>query len=73
MEDEKRNEIIERFGPYRRPTDLTIPKFQQIQEKALEMALLIHLLCPESKQKSKALSYLEDVKMNANAAIAIHS
>lgn len=66
-------ETIERFGPYRRPTDVTIPKYQKIQEKALEFALLIDELCPHSQQKATALTQLEMCKMSANAAIAIHS
>lgn len=65
--------INERFGPYRRPTELTIPKFQKIQEKALEFALLINELCPSSQQKDIALTLLEQCKMETNAAIAIHS
>lgn len=67
------NPIVERFGPYRKPTEITIPKYQKIQEKALEFALLIDELCPNSQQKSTALTQLEMCKMSANAAIAIHS
>ena len=65
-------EIKERFGPYRIPTETTRPKFKAIQEKALEFAILIHELCPHSKQKANALTLLENCKMQANAAIAIH-
>jgi len=65
--------IEDRFGPYRKPTELTIPKYQKIQEKALEFAKLIDDLCPDSQQKSSALTQLEMCKMSANAAIAIHS
>lgn len=63
----------ERFGPYRRPTEVTIPKFAAIQGKCLELALLIEELCPQSQQKSSALTQLEMCKMSANAAIAIHT
>lgn len=65
--------ITQRFGAYRKPTEVTIPKYQQIQEKSLELALLIHDLCPYSQQRSSALTLLEQVKMSANAAIAIYS
>lgn len=68
-----RDEVINRFGPYRKPTEDTAPKFKQIQEKAQEMALLIFDLCPHSQQRSSALTLLEQAKMSANAAIAIHS
>lgn len=65
--------IIERFGPYRKPTEVTIPRFNAIQAKALELALLINDLCPYSQQKATALTQLEMCKMSANAAIAIHT
>lgn len=68
-----KNPIVERFGPYRKPTEVTIPKYLKIQEKALEFALMIDELCPHSQQKSSALTLLEQCKMSANAAIAIHS
>lgn len=67
------DEIKERFGPYRKPTEVTIPKYKAIQEKTLEFALMINDLCPHSKEKSSALTLLQQTKMSANAAIAIHS
>lgn len=67
------NPIEERFGPYRKPTEVTIPKYGKIQEKALEFAKLIDELCPHSQQKATALTQLEMCKMSANAAIAIHT
>lgn len=70
--DIERTKVTERFGAYRRPTEITTPKFKAIQEKAQELALLIHDLCPYSQQKSTALTQLEMCKMSANAAIAIH-
>ena len=66
-------DINARFGPYRAPTPVTIPKYKAIQEKTLELALLIHELCPESKEKATALTQLVGVKMLANAAVAIYS
>lgn len=65
--------IKERFGPYKKPTEKTIPKFQAIQEKALEMAELISESCPDSPEKFTALTQLQNVKMSANAAIAIYT
>lgn len=71
--DIERSEIEQRFGPYRKPTDVTIPKYKAIQEKTLELALLIQELCPYSKQKATALTHLEACKMSANASIAIYT
>jgi len=67
------NEIEERFGPYRTPTEVTIPKYKAIQEKTLELAALIDDLCPTSREKATALTTLQNAKMSANAAIAIYS
>lgn len=66
-------EIERRFGPYKRPTEDNIPKFKAIQEKSLELALLIEQLCPFCREKSSALTLLQQAKMSANAAIAIYS
>lgn len=66
-------EIEERFGPYRKPNEVTIPKYQAIQEKTLELAQLIEDSCPYSKEKATALTQLQIVKMLANAAIAIYT
>jgi hypothetical protein len=73
MKEQELAEVTERFGPYRKPTEVTIPKYQAIQGKCLELALLINDLCPHSKQKAIALTNLEACKMSANAAIAIHT
>lgn len=64
--------IENRFGAYRPPNEVTIPKYKQIQSKSLELAKLIEELCPDSKEKSSALNQLQMAKMSANAAIAIH-
>ena len=65
--------IEERFGSYRRPTEETIPKFTAIQEKTLELAVMINELCPDSPEKFTALTQLQIAKMSANAAIAIYT
>lgn len=65
--------ITERFGPYRKPTEDTTPKYQSIQEKTLELALMIDELCPNSPEKFSALTLLQQAKMSANASIAIYT
>jgi len=72
MTNESDAEIQHRFGPYQAPTEVTIPRFQAIREKTLELAKLIDDLCPSSKEKSTALTQLVQVKMSANAAIAVN-
>ena len=69
--DKSRGEIENRFGPYRKPTAETIPKFEVIQRKSLELAQLIDL-CPNGREKSTALTQVFQSRMSANAAIAIN-
>lgn len=71
--DVKRAAHNERFDGYRKPTEVTIPKYQAITAKTKELADLIFDECPESLEKSKALTDLQNVRMWANAAIAIHT
>jgi hypothetical protein len=74
VKQQSNNDDLEnRFGPYRKPTENTIPKFKAIQEKTLELAKLIDELCPVSREKATALTELQGVKMYANAAIAIYT
>ena len=63
--------IEAKFGPYKRPTQITIPKFEAIQEKTLELAHLIQKLCPPCDEKLQALMTLKNVRMMANESIAI--
>lgn len=69
----KPDDLENTFAPYRRPTEKTIPKFELIQQKTLELARMINEECPESREKALALTHLQDSRMWANAAIAIHS
>ena len=69
----RKTTIQERFGAYRKPTETTIPKYQEIQSKILELAVMIDSLCPNSPEKASALTLLQQAKMSANAAIAIYN
>lgn len=69
----KQEEFTEAFAGYRKPTEVTIPKFKAIEEKTRELAELINNECPDSREKSKALTDLQGVRMWANAAVAIHT
>ena len=68
-----REKLREKFGAYRRPTEITIPKFEAIQEKTFELAVLIFDSCPPSDERDDAFRALMDVRMRANASIAIHT
>ncbi|MBN2157883.1 MAG: hypothetical protein JW807_00705 [Spirochaetes bacterium] len=45
-------------------------RYEKIRSLAKEMAILVDLLCPDSREKSIALTKIEESCMWANAAIA---
>jgi hypothetical protein len=61
------------FSGYRSPNQITIPRYQAIQAKVKELGDLIMEVCPDSREKSIALTDLQSCRMFANAAIAIHT
>ena len=54
-------------------TPLQIEKYQSLRGAALEFAELINDLAPESAEKTKAVGYIDQAVMHANAAIARHT
>ena len=58
---------------YHTPDSEQIPKYQVIRDRALGLAELINAACPESREKSLAVTNLEQAVMWANASIARHS
>ncbi|MCY9720945.1 hypothetical protein M5W76_21560, partial [Paenibacillus larvae] len=61
---------IENNFKYHAPKEGQPEKYTAIREKAKELAYLIDELCPNSREKSLALTNLEQAVMWANAAIA---
>ena len=47
-------------------------RYISLREEAWELASLINKLCPESREKSLAITKLQECVMFANASIAIH-
>lgn len=64
------NEKIEKAFTYHAPKDNQPQKYEAIREKAKELAYLIDGLCPDSREKSLAMTKLEEASMWANASIA---
>jgi len=54
-------------------TQEEIEKYQKIRAAALNMALLIKELCPDSRERCIAFTKIQECAMMANASIAIHS
>ena len=55
---------------YHPPKDDQPPRYSVIREHALGLAALINDHAPDSREKSLAITHLEDAVMWANAAIA---
>lgn len=64
------NPQIENNFKYHAPKEGQPEKYTAIREKAKELAYLIDETCPNSREKSVALTNLETAVMWANAAIA---
>ena len=64
------NEQIENNFVYHAPKDGQTEKYQQLRSEAKALAHLINDLCPDSREKSLAITKLEDAIMWANASIA---
>lgn len=63
------NDLEKRFT-YHPPKADQPPRYEAIRKTAKDFAELINDLCPESREKSLALTKLDEAVMWANAAIA---
>ncbi|HLM89247.1 MAG TPA: hypothetical protein VK284_09495 [Streptosporangiaceae bacterium] len=62
-------DLANRFT-YHAPKDGQAERYQWIRKEAHQLATLINELAPDSREKSLAITHLEDAVMWANAAIA---
>lgn len=67
---EGNNPRIENNFKYHSPKEGQPVKYEAIRNKAKELAYLIDAECPDSREKSIAMTELETAVMWANAAIA---
>lgn len=58
---------------YHPPKEGQPEKYESIRNEAKELAKLIDYTCPDSREKSLAMTKLEEVVMWANASIARNS
>lgn len=68
MEDKTISEINSRFS-YHNADAQGVDKMEKVRTKCRELALLIHELAPDSREKSTAFTQLQFVMMSANSAI----
>ena len=64
------NSQLENNFKYHSPKEGQPEKYTAIREKAKQLAYLIDDLCPGSREKSLAITKLEEATMWANASIA---
>lgn len=64
------NEQIENNFMYHAPKNGQAEKYDRLRAKAKELAYLIDELCPNSREKSLAVTKLEESIMWANASVA---
>lgn len=64
------NEKIENAFTYHQPKEGQPEKYKALRSKAKELAYLIDELCPDGREKSLAMTKLEEASMWANASVA---
>lgn len=66
------NEQLKEIFTYHAPFGTQVVRYQELRQKAYEIAGLINTSCPESREKSLAITNLQQAIMWANASIAIN-
>ncbi|UFT98089.1 hypothetical protein KO561_12840 [Radiobacillus kanasensis] len=64
------NQQIENNFKYHAPKEGQIVLYNEIREQSKELATYIDIHCPDSREKSLAITKLEEAVMWANASIA---
>ena len=72
MEDRVLAQINNSFT-YHPPKDGQPAKYEELRAKAKELAILVHTLTPEGREKSLAITKIEEAVMWANKGIACNS
>ena len=63
-------EQLENNFKYHAPKDNQPMKYDCLRKKARDFAIIVNELCPESREKSLAITNIENAVMWANASIA---
>lgn len=64
------NKKIENAFTYHQPKEGQPEKYEALRSKTKELAYLIDELCPDSREKSLAMTKLEEASMWANTSVA---
>ncbi len=65
-------DLRDRFRHHPPKTQARIDAHEGVRERAAELAVWLDANLPESREKSLALTALQETSMWANAAVAIH-
>lgn len=65
-------EVARLFAHHPPKTDKRIEQHDAIREAAATLAVVFNEVLPDSREKSLALTNLQDAAMWANAAVALH-
>ncbi len=63
---------LDNFFTYHPPKKDQIPRYEQLRTTAKDFAKLIIMNCPDSRERSLAITNLQQSVMWANASIAIN-
>ena len=63
---------IDNIFTYHAPVGDQVERYQDLRDQAKAMAYMIQRACPESREKSLAITSLQQAIMWANASIAIN-
>ncbi|HDZ25493.1 hypothetical protein LCGC14_0642970 [marine sediment metagenome] len=63
------NDLKKRFT-YHAPKETQPKRYEEIRTQALHFAYVLNELCPDSREKSLAMTKLDEVVMHANSSIA---
>jgi hypothetical protein len=63
---------LDKIFTYHRPKTGQPETYEAIRETARSLAILINRSCPDSREKSVAITKVQEAVMWANASIAIH-
>jgi hypothetical protein len=62
---------IENIFTYHAPVGDQTARYAELRAKGQELALLVNKICPDSREKSVAITYIQQAIQMANASIAI--
>lgn len=66
------NDDLEKRFTYHAPKEGQTEIYQELRNKAKELAYMIEHFCPNTREKSLAVTKLEECVMWANASVARH-